>query len=95
MADMALKKKPQEFICYCIKAWSGETGHAHIEADKTTSTKCIQDLLNSYCKPRSDETVAATTCKQLLQGDLSLLEYVEKCKDVTVVCNFGTAYENA
>ena len=29
---MAMKKDPQEFIHHCIKAWSGETGQAHIEA---------------------------------------------------------------
>ena len=44
MTDLALKKDLQEFICHCIKAWSGETGHTHIEVvgvtgDNATSTK--------------------------------------------------------
>ena len=48
ITGMALKKKPQDFICHCIKAWSGETGHAHIKAEGITghdvaSTKCLLD----------------------------------------------------
>ena len=44
ITDMTLKKDPQEFICYYIKAWSGETGQAHFESvgligDDATSTE--------------------------------------------------------
>ena len=65
---MALQKEPQHFICHCIKAWSGETGHAHIKAvdltgDDVASTKCLLDILKGHCKPRSNEIVAATTYK--------------------------------
>ena len=43
-SGIALKKEPKEFICNCIKAWSGETGHTHIEAvslmgDNANTTK--------------------------------------------------------
>ena len=53
MTDMALKKKPQEFICHCIKAWFGETGYAYIEAvglmdDDINSTKCLLDTLKGH-----------------------------------------------
>ena len=30
MTGMALKKEPEDFMCHCIKFWSGETGYAHI-----------------------------------------------------------------
>ena len=41
---MALKKKPQIFICHYIKAWSGKTDQAHIKyvgltGNNVTSTK--------------------------------------------------------
>ena len=44
MTGIALKIKPWELICHCIKTWSDETGHIHIEAvgltgDNTASTK--------------------------------------------------------
>ena len=97
MTSMALRKELQEFICHCIRAWSGETGHAHVEAvNRTgadvTSTKCILDTLKGHCKPRGNEKVATTAYKQLVQGDLGLQEYIEKCKEVTAACNFGTTY---
>ena len=84
---MALKKELQEFIYHCIKAWSGETAQTHIEAagltgDDATSTKHNLDILEGHYKPRSNEIVAATTYKQLVQGDLGLPEYIEKCKEV-------------
>ena len=68
---MVLKKDCQEFICHCIKSWSGETGQAHIESvaltfDDATSTKCILDISESHCKPRSNGTVALTAYKQLV-----------------------------
>ena len=56
-----------------------------------TSTKGIQDTLKGQCKPRSNEIVNVTAYKQLVH--LDLLEYIEKCKEVTVACNFGTAYD--
>ena len=81
---IALKKEPQEFICHCIKASSGETGQTHIESegltgDDATSTECIPDVLEGYYKPRSNEIVVAAAYKQL-QGDLGLPEYTKKCK---------------
>ena len=44
-----------------------------------------------HCKPRFNDIVAATTYKQLVQGDLGLLEFVEKYKEVTAACSFGIA----
>ena len=97
MTSMRLKKESQEFICHCIKAWSGETDHAHIAVgltgDNATSTKCILDTSKGHCKPRSNEIVAATAYKQLVLGDLGLLEYIEKCKEVTAACTFGAPYD--
>ena len=82
---MVLKKEPKDFICQCIKAMSGETGHAHIKevsftGDDTANTKCLLDTLEGQCKPRSNEIVTATAYKQLLQGDLWLLYYIENAK---------------
>ena len=82
MTSIALKKEPQEFICHCIKAWSGKTGHAHIEAvghtsDNAINTKYILDPLKGHCKPRNNRIVAATAYKQLVQEDLGLPEYIE------------------
>ena len=98
MIDVVLKKEPQEFICHCIKAWSRETVHTHIEAVGLTCHKAynmihLPDTLKGHFRPRSNEIVAATAYKQLVQGDLGLPEYIKKCKEVTVVCNLGTAYD--
>ena len=65
---MVMKKEPHEFICHCIKACSGEMGHAHIEGaglmgDDAHSMKCILDTLKGHCRPRSNERVAATAYK--------------------------------
>ena len=43
-------------------------------------------------EPRSNEFVATTAYKHLVQGDLGLPEYIEKCKEVTAVCNFEAAH---
>ena len=90
MTSMVLKEEPQDFICHCIKALSGEIDHAHIKAaaadltgDDVTSTKCLLNPQKGCCKLRSNERVAAIACKQPVQGDLGLLEYIEKCKEVT------------
>ena len=63
MTGMSLKKEPQEIIFHCIKAWSGEAAHAHIETwgltgDDATCTSCILDILEGHYKPRSNEIVA-------------------------------------
>ena len=58
-----------------------------------TSTKYILDTLKGHCKPRSNEIVAATAYKQLVQGNHGLPEYIEKFKEVTATCNFGIAYD--
>ena len=81
MTSMALLIEPQDIICHCTKAWSGDTGHTHIKAveltgDDAASTKCLSDTLKGHCKPRSNEIVAATAYK--VQGDLGLPEYIEK-----------------
>ena len=86
ITGMALKKEPREFISHCIKVWSVETGQSHFESsgltgDDATSTKHILDSLEGHCKPRSNEIVSATY-KQLVQEDLGLPEYIEKCKEV-------------
>ena len=52
-----------------------------------TSTKCILDTLKGHCKPWSNEIIAATAYKELVKGDLGLLEYIEKYKEVTAACN--------
>ena len=98
MTGIALKKEPQEFICHCIMAWSGEMGHAYIKTagltdDNANSTKCILDTLKGHCKPRSNETVATTAYKQLAQGDLGLPEHTEKCKEVIAACHFCSRYD--
>ena len=85
MTSIALKKDPQECIFHCTKAWSGELGHAYTEAvgltgDDATSTKCLLDTLEGDFKPRSNKIVAVTAYKQLVQGDLGLLEYIENAK---------------
>ena len=95
---MKMKKEPQEFICHCIKAWSGKTGQAHIESvgligDGATSTKCMLDTFEGHCKPRSNEIVATVAYTQLVQGNIGLPEYIKKCKEVTAVCNFEAAYD--
>ena len=87
MTGIALKEECQEFMCHCIKAWLGEMGHAHIEAvghkgDDANNIKCILDVLKGHCIPRSNEMVTATAHKQLVQGNLGLPEYKEKCKEV-------------
>ena len=76
----------------------GEMAHAHIEAvgltdDNANSTKDLTDILEGHCKPRSNEIVTAMAYRQLMQGDLGLPEYIEKCKEVTVACNFDAAYD--
>ena len=58
-------------------------GHAHREAagpmgEDVNSMKYLLDALKDHCKPRSNEIVAATAYKQLVQGDLSLPEYIQK-----------------
>ena len=60
-----------------------------------TETKCTLDTLKAYCKPRSNEIVAARTYKQLVQEELSLPEYIEKYKEVTAACKFGIAYDKS
>ena len=50
--DMVLKE-PQELICQCIKAWSGETCQTHIKStghtdDDATSIKHILDALEGH-----------------------------------------------
>ena len=49
--------------------------------------------LNVTASPRSTYIVAGTAYKQPVQGDLDLPEYIEECKEITVACNFGGAYE--
>ena len=71
MTSMALKEKPQDFICHCIKAWSGETGHAHIEAagisgDDVATTKCLLYTLQGNFKTRCNDTGRTTAYKQLV-----------------------------
>ena len=61
--------------------------------DDANCTKCLLHTLKGHCKPRSNEIVAAIACKQLVQGDLGLPEYTEKCKEVTAACNFGITYD--
>ena len=97
---MALKKGCQELIHHCINAWSGETGQPHIKfvgiiGEDATITKHILDALEGHCEPRNNETetVAATAYRHLVQGDLGLPEYIEKCKEVTAACNFEAGYE--
>ena len=95
---MALKKEPQEFICQCIKAWSGETVQAYIECtsligDDATSTKHIFDALEGHSKPGSNEIIAAIADKQLVQGDLCLPENIKKSKEIAAVCIFEAAYD--
>ena len=58
-------------------------GQTHKEAvgptgDYAASTKCIFKTLKIHCKPRSNEIVAATAYKQLVKGEPSLPEYIEK-----------------
>ena len=72
-------------------------GHTHIEAvglmgDDVNNMKCMLDALKGHYKLRSNEIVAATSYKQIIQADLGLPEYIEKCKEVTAACNFGTSY---
>ena len=55
--------------------------------------KTHPNALEGHCKPRSNEIVVATAYRQLVQGDLGLPEYIEKCKEVTAACNFEAAYE--
>ena len=97
MTCKALKKEPQEFICHCIKAWSREMGHVHIEAAGLIGNChqhiCILDALKGHCKPRSNVIVVATANKQLELGDVGLPEYVEKCTEVIEECNFGAVYD--
>ena len=74
--------------------------HTHIEAvgltgDYATSKKCTLNALNGHCKPRSNEILAATVFKQLVQGDLGLPKYIEKCKDVTAACTVGAVYDKS
>ena len=59
----------------------------------TISTKCILDAIKGQCKPKSYEIVAATAYQQLVQGNLGLPEYIEKCKEVMGACNFEAAYD--
>ena len=51
------------------------------------------DTLEGHCKPRSKEIVATMAYKQLVQEDLGLPEYIEKCKEVTAACTYGTEYK--
>ena len=64
-------------------------GHANQEAagftEAANSMKCILDALSGHCKPRSNETVAASAYKEQLQGDLGQSKYVQKCKAVTAL----------
>ena len=97
ITGMAVKREPKEFICHCIKAWLGRWA-THIEAvylmgDNSNSMKCILDAFKIDCKCRSNEIVAATAYKHLVQGYLGLPEYMQKCKEVTRVCHFSAAYD--
>ena len=67
-------------------------GQTHIESTglmehDATSTKHILDVLEDHHKPRSYVFAVATAHKLCLQ------EYIEKFKEVTATCNFGTAYD--
>ena len=88
---MVLKKEPQEFLCYCINAWSGETGQTHIEfvgfkGDDAPSAKHSLDALEGHCMPRGNEIIVAAAYKYLVQDDLDLAEYIEMWKEVTAAC---------
>ena len=62
-----------------------------LTVDEANSMKCILDALEGHYKPRSNEIVAAPAYKQLVQGNLGLPEYTEKCKELTAACKFNTA----
>ena len=69
----------------------------HIESvclqdDDVNSINCILDALEDHWKPRSNEIVAATAFKQLVQGDLGLAEYIEKWKEIKAAWNFEATY---
>ena len=101
---IATKEESQEFICHYIKAldrrdrpdtlnlWVSQVMILHAE-------NISVDTLEGYCKPRSNDTEAETAYKQLVQSDLSLPQYTEKCKKITAACNFGAVnhkcHENA
>ena len=74
MTGMVLKKNPRNHLLL-HKGLFGGDGTTHIEAvglmgDDANSTKCILDTLKNHCKPRSNEILAATAYKQLVQGTL-------------------------
>ena len=83
MTAMAMKKEPQEIHLSLHKGLVGEAGHAHIKEgdlteDNADSTKYLLETLKGHCKLRSNEIVAATVYKQLVQGDLGLPAYIHK-----------------
>ena len=95
ITGMVLKKEPQEFICHCIKAWSGN--YTHIEAvglmdDYANSTKCLLDTLKGHQKPRSNEIVVVKLTNNWYKGTL-VCQCTYKCREVTATCNFGIAYD--
>ncbi len=93
LADrMKLKKKSNDIIIHCVKAWHEETGMSHIDNARLSDedSRKLNKVLESQCKLHI-KIVAALEHKQLTQGDLTLPQYIEKCKLVTKACNFGEA----
>ena len=64
-----------------------------LTGDDACSTQCLLETLEVHCKPRNNIIVTAAAYNQLEQGDLGLLGYIEKCKDVTAAWHFGIAYD--
>ena len=59
---------------------------------------CYKHKMHPGCPWRSLQAqkqwiVAATVYKPLVQVDLGLPEYIEKCKEITAACNFEAAYD--
>ena len=88
-----MTKADPEFTCLCIYQWSGERGQnildkaTFVEADLKKWEKHLQKL-EEHCKPRGSKLVAATQCKVLMQGDMELPEYIEKCRQITDACGW-------
>ena len=88
-----MTKAVPEFTCLWIYQWSKERGQnildkaTFVEADLKKWEEHLEKL-EEHCKPRGSRFVEATQYKVLTQGDMELLEYIEKSRQITDACGW-------
>ena len=90
---LKVTKADPEFMCLYMYHRSEDRGHNIL--DKVTfqdgDLKKWEKHLEKgkeQCKPLGSKLLAATQYKVLTQGDMELLEYIEKCRQITNACGW-------